>query len=88
MSMNNMFNGCKSLTTVPLYNTLNTTDVDLMFDGCINVESGSLALYQQMSSQVIVPERHSGCFSNCGNNTVTGRAELRQIPTSWGGTMS
>lgn len=83
-----MFMGCSSLTAVPLYNTVNTVDVSGMFSGCGLVESGALALYQQMTSQVVIPGSHNGCFTNCGNGTVTGAAELAQIPTSWGGTMA
>lgn len=87
ISMENMFDGCSALTAVPLYNTVNTTNVRSMFFGCKKVETGALALYQQMSSQVVVPETHSDCFTHCGSDTTTGAAELAQIPTSWGGTM-
>jgi hypothetical protein len=58
-----------------------------MFGSCSNVESGALALYQQMTAQDLVPEYHSSCFSLCGSNTVTGLAELNQIPKDWGGRM-
>ena len=27
-----------------------------------------------------------GCFSDCGRDTESGRAELAQIPSDWGGT--
>jgi hypothetical protein len=83
IQMNNMFEGCVSLTTVPLYNTVNATDVDFMFRDCLHVESGALALYQQMTSQVLVPERHKECFNDCGRDTVTGAQELAQIPSDW-----
>ena len=86
--MKNMFSNCSSLTAVPLYNTINATNVEHMFFYCRSVESGALSLYQQMASQVIVPETHSGCFTNCGIETVTGLADLEQIPTSWGGRMA
>lgn len=87
-NMSTMFQGCSSLTTVPLYNTVNVANVSSMFSSCRYVESGALALYQQMSSQVLIPENHTMCFSQCGSLTVTGQAELAQIPTSWGGTMA
>lgn len=84
--MSYMFQHCTSLTSIPLFNTSNVTDMSNMFKYCSNVQSGALALYQQASSQTTPPARHSGTFTNCGSNTVTGAAELAQIPSSWGGT--
>lgn len=88
-----MFAGCTSLTTVPLLNTATMTQVGAtsqtqygMFQGCTSVESGALALYQQMSTQSTTPSGHSYCFTNCGSDTASGAAELAQIPASWGGT--
>ena len=86
--MGAMFNGCYSLKEVPLYDTHLVWNVSEMFFYCYKVESGSLALYQQMSTQQYPPTSYSNCFTNCGIDTVTGAAELAQIPTSWGGTMS
>lgn len=74
--------------TIPLFDTTALTDVTNMFYQCKEVESGALALYQQMSTQTNVPSSHSGCFNMCGENTVTGAAELAQIPSSWGGTLN
>lgn len=31
---------------------------------------------------------YSNCFLDCGRDTVSGRADLAQIPQDWGGTMS
>ena len=87
--MDSMFKGCTSLTSIPA--TLDTaacTNMSNMFNGCVNVQSGALALYQQASTQTTPPSRHTKVFTNCGSNTVTGAAELAQIPTSWGGTMA
>ena len=56
-----------------------------MLYSCEKVESGALALYNQMSSQVNPPRRYSYCFTGCGEDTTTGYAELQQIPQSWGG---
>lgn len=78
--------GCTSLKTVPLLNTSSATSVVHMFSGCTSVQSGALALYQQMSSQATPPSVYQDCFTNCGASTTTGAAELAQIPTSWGGT--
>ena len=81
-----MFHTCRELTAVPLFDTSSVTDMDLMFFGCTNVQSGALALYQQASSQTNPPIYHDYTFTNCGRDTVTGAAELAQIPTAWGGT--
>lgn len=87
-NMQRMFYGCTSLTTVPLFNTSKVSDMDEAFIGCINVQSGALALYQQASTQSYPPTSHIDTFRGCGSNTITGAAELAQIPTSWGGTMA
>ena len=90
-NMNNMFYMQSSslvpytsqLTTVPLFDTSKVTITAGMFMNCYNVESGALALYQQMSSQANPPEYKANTFRNCGSNTVTGAAELAQIPSGW-----
>ena len=81
-----MFYNCTDLASVPLFDTSSATNVSYMFSGCTAVASGSLALYQQMSSQSTPPSTYTQCFRNCGSNTVSGQAELAQIPASWGGT--
>jgi surface protein len=85
-NMMSMFQNCSSLTTVPLFDTSSCTYMSYMFYSCYNVQSGALALYQQASTQANPPSSHSLCFTNCGRDTVTGAAELAQIPSSWGGT--
>lgn len=91
-TMRNMFAGgvyyddpIMQLEEVPLFDTSSCTNMDVMFFKCKNVSSGALALYQQASSQTNVPS-HSYTFNQCGSNTVTGSAELAQIPSAWGGT--
>lgn len=86
--MASMLSGCTSLTAIPLFNTSSVTNMNSMVYGCVNVQSGALALYQQASGQSAPPTNHSYTFYSCGENTVTGAAELAQIPTSWGGTMT
>lgn len=81
-----MFYGCSSLTSIPLFDLSSAVNTSNMFSGCSNVETGALALYQQVSTQTNPPTTHPGMFA-CGYNTVTGAAERAQIPTSWGGTM-
>ena len=82
-NMAGMFQQCTSLSSINLYNTSNVIDTRWMFTDCVNVETGSLALYQQMSSQANPPTNHSQTFKNCGSNTQTGAAELVQIPDDW-----
>lgn len=84
-NMENMFEECESLIAVPLFNTSSVTEMNSMFLGCIAVESGALALYTQASTQENPPTYHDDTFMECGSNTVTGAAELDQIPSDWGG---
>lgn len=77
---------CSDITEVPLLDTSSATNVDHMFENCFNVERGALALYTQMSTQTTPPASHRYSFLQCGRDTVTGAAELAQIPSSWGGT--
>jgi surface protein len=81
-NMGYMFNGCTSLTLIPLFDTVKVTYVELMFIGCIMVQSGALALYQQLSSIKPSPP-HYGTFRECGSYTATGSVELAQIPSDW-----
>ena len=86
--MHNMCLECSALTAIPLFDTSSATNVGQAFLMCENVERGALALYQQMSTQATPPSNHTDAFGYCGSQTVTGAAELAQIPASWGGTMS
>ena len=85
-NLQGIFANCSSLTSVPLFDSSSVTNVGNMLKNCVNVESGALALYQQMSTQTTPPTVYGDCFLNCGSNTTTGAAELAQIPSSWGGT--
>lgn len=85
-NMNSMFYTCTSLTSVPLFNTSKVTSMNTTFKDCTSVASGTLALYQQASTQTTPPTEHTDTFLNCGSTTATGTAELEQIPASWGGT--
>lgn len=77
---------CISLKEVPILDTSKANNVEYMFYGCVNVEGGALDLYTQMSTQTTPPTNFSNCFYICGRDTVTGAAELAQIPSTWGGT--
>lgn len=68
---------------IPLFDTTQLTDVTNAFYQCYYIEGGALDLYNQMSSQTNPPSSHSGCFNSCGRNTVSGSAELAQIPAGW-----
>lgn len=87
-NMEFMCGNCTSLITVPLLDTSSARDMGYMFQSCVRVESGALALYQQASSQSNPVQDYNSCFEFCGIETLTGAAELAQIPTSWGGTMN
>jgi surface protein len=87
-NMSGMFSYCKQLTQIPALDTSSATNVNYLLKDCFRVQSGSLALYNQLSTQTNPPSSHSDCFSNCGSYSQTGRDELAQIPTSWGGTMA
>jgi len=70
--------------TIPINSNVT---VDNMFYGQYNVESGALALYNKFAT-ANWQGSHISTFTNCGATTTTGAAELAQIPTTWGGTMS
>jgi hypothetical protein len=53
-----------------------------MFTDNRNCKSGILDAYAILDT---VDGEHSDCFLNCGIDTKEGRAELEQIPASWGG---
>lgn len=78
--------GCTSITTIPNYDLHSATNAFHMFNGCTNVESGVLTMYNQLSALGTQITSHVDTFKNCGSNTTTGAAELAQIPASWGGT--
>lgn len=86
ISMWGMFKSNTELTSIPLFDTSSATYTSNMFRGCYKVETGALALYQQMSTQATPPSEHDGTFYDCGIWSVTGAAELAQIPSDWGGT--
>lgn len=89
VNFNSMYFDCEALREVPLLDTSSAENMSGMFVYCSYVESGALALYQQASTQWPTSLRDvTGCFYYCGSSTVTGAAELAQIPQSWGGTKS
>lgn len=86
-NMNTLCAACSSLKAVPDFDVSSVSSCQGAFDGCSNVESGSLNMYNKLSalgSQITSSIDRT--FYGCGSNTVTGAAELAQIPSSWGGT--
>lgn len=102
-SMGGMFQGCSKLSaipniTLPAYTYANSgriEDCHQLFDGCYNISSGALDLYNRLTHTyylsgqtcclVILRDNmaHKYCFRNCGRDTTTGAAELAQIPSDW-----
>jgi hypothetical protein len=76
------------LTDISGLRVPSATNVDQMFRGCRNVETGITELYEHLSTKAVSVTSHQKTFENTGADTVTGAAELAQVPTSWGGTMS
>lgn len=74
---------CRSLKEVPLLDVSSTTNCIQMFATTINVESGALALYNRLQALGGQITNHGYCFESCGSDTVTGAAELAQIPADW-----
>lgn len=62
-------------------------NVTWMFRDCVNVERGALDLHGILfvKPKLSQSSRHVNCFLNCGKNTESGLADLRQIPADWGG---
>lgn len=81
-NMNGMFFDTP-LTAIPLFDTSNVTNMDSMFYHCVKVQTGALAFYNQVSTQATPPSSHSRTFWYCGSDTVTGAAELAEIPSDW-----
>ena len=83
-----MCRGCSSLRTIPPFTFSNSLEgLTRAFQDCVNVESGAYDMYLTLSA---IPGvyGYDNTFTNCGSNTVTGRADLARIPRSWGGTGS
>lgn len=79
-----MFGGITSLKVIHANNFVcdSVTNVNYLFSGCSNVESGSLDTYNYLSSLTGITN-HGSTFQSCGSNTTSGRAELAQIPSDW-----
>ena len=80
-----MFRNCTSLTACVDVGSTELTTVYYMFYGCTNVESGILDVYNKLSAIDTLSSEtsHQKAFYNCGSNTVSGSAELADIPAEW-----
>ena len=86
-SFDRMFANCTGLTSiVPIRNPY-IEHVGGMFQGCVNMETGALDQYDWFNTYGTNINNHSSTFYNCGSNTVSGLAELDQIPVGWGGNL-
>lgn len=71
------------ITSIPLFPVDNVQYADTTFYSCRLVESGALDMYNALSNKLVEVVAHLGTFGYCGDQTVTGAAELAQIPSSW-----
>ena len=78
------FHNCdiKEIDATKLASLSGSVDVRQMFNNNRNCKSGILDAYAVLDT---VDSNHTECFLDCGIDTAEGRAELEQIPASWGG---
>lgn len=86
-TMDRMFANCTGLDYIEPIHCTTVENVGGMFSGCTNVGEGALDQYDWFSTYGVNITNHSGTFTDCGSSTVTGAAELAQIPVGWGGTL-
>ena len=86
-SFDRMFANCTGLTSIVPIRNPDIEHVGGMFQGCVNMETGALDQYDWFNTYGVNINNHSSTFYNCGSNTVSGLAELDQIPVGWGGNL-
>lgn len=82
-TIDHMYFGANKLKRIKQFDVSKVTTCNQTFAGCTNVESGILDMYNALAALGDQITDHRGAFSNCGANTVTGAAELAQIPDDW-----
>ena len=77
-----------SIDRIPNLDTMTDKleDCDSAFRNLRHVKYGILEAYNVLLA--CNPSTHKYCFTNCGIDTDEGRAQLEQIPASWGGLAS
>ena len=85
IGVNNPDLASTKLETIPDMSTVTSalTNCTKAFKNVVNAKYGIYDAYLALSS--VNPANHDECFTNCGINTAEGRAQLEQIPESWGG---
>ena len=81
-SFDSCFRGCQSITALPTLNLESATDVRNFMADCY-LYPHPLSIYSQLSNMGAQITDHDSCFYNCGRDSVTGAAELAQIPSDW-----
>ena len=71
---------------IPIFDVSTLTTAGYMFTYNKKVTGGIIDTYNRLVALGDQITNHSQCFSSCGASTVTGAAELAQIPSDWGGT--
>ena len=80
--MESFIGDCWSLVTIPDLDVSSCREADWICIGDTAVTGGALNLYNKLAALDPVPS-HEQAFTNCGRDTVTGAAELAQIPEEW-----
>lgn len=81
-SLDSFIGDCWNLVSIPDLDVSSCLDADWICVADAAVTGGALNLYNKLAALDPVPT-HDRAFSNCGKDTVTGAAELAQIPDSW-----
>ena len=75
--------GANKLKRIKQFDVSKVTTCVRAFEGCRNVESGILDMYNALAALGNQITDHTGTFTGCGADTITGAAELAQIPSDW-----
>lgn len=81
-SLDSFIGDCWNLVTIPDLDVSSCLNADWICIADTAVTGGTLNLYNKLAALDPVPT-HDQAFTNCGKDTVTGAAELAQIPDSW-----
>lgn len=81
-SLDSFIGDCWNLVSIPDLDVSSCLDADWICVADAAVTGGALNLYNKLAALDPLPN-HDQAFTNCGKDTVTGAAELAQIPDSW-----